>query len=155
MSEYPVMVPDWLAPWVLNDYNPLELWWRAHWHTQCIEVPIYFLLLCWFFRRWWIPLPLGLFVNLVTHPLLWYYFPWFEPDPSYLAPLVPAGMDPVYITWLVIAESCVVAIEGLLVALAITLWGKEGCRAPAPALFYGFAVAFVANVPSTLAGLFL
>ena len=155
MSTYASSIPEWLAPFVLNDYNPLDKWWTAHWHTQLIEVPIYLLLLFWTFKRWWIALPVAVFVNLVTHPVLWYYFPYWDADASWLMPCLPpqaAHVAPYY-AWLVIAETCVFVTEGLIIAGALTLWGKERPRAAGFAITYGLLTAFLANVPSTLAGL--
>jgi hypothetical protein len=137
-----------------NNY-PVADWWSAHWHTQVIELVFYFGLLFWAFRKWWVPIPLSVFVNVVTHPALWYLFPYWEPDSKWLEPLLPASQLEYshYFAWLVIAETCVFLVEGHIVAVALSLWGREKYRRTEFALGWGILVAFIANVPSTLWGL--
>lgn len=81
----------------------LDEWKLAFVWTQAIELPVYFFLLRRQFRSWFAPVALSLFVNAVTHPLLWFVFPVFDPYPL----------------WLAVAETSVTLTEALLVAAAL------------------------------------
>jgi hypothetical protein len=81
----------------------VDTWKIAFVWTQAIELPVYVLLLRRQFSHWYSPVLLSLFVNAVTHPLLWFVFPVFDPYPL----------------WLLVGESSVVIVEALLVAAAL------------------------------------
>lgn len=133
---------------MIDDPPPLGLWAQAFLLTCVVELPIYFLLLR---RRLGTVRPwlLALAVNLTTHPALWYLTPRFEP----------------YELWVVVVESGVVIVEGLLIALALWRVGLWSTKAPDPAapttappphalraLGLGLGAAFTANVISTAMG---
>lgn len=137
-----------------ND-RPIGDWWNAHWHTQLIELPVYAVLLWWTFKRWWIVIPLSVFVNIATHPALWYLVPMWHLDGTWIEPLLPEDQRDYssYATWLIMAECGVFLIEGHIVAAALVKWGKEKYQGAPFAISYGLLCAFLANVPSTIAGL--
>jgi hypothetical protein len=99
--------------------------------TCAIELPIYALVLGRRFQRWWTVCLLVLVANVLTHPALWFLAPRFSP----------------YWLWLVIAESCVVAVETLLFAVALR---RAGSLSPGA---LAFAAALAANAASTAVGL--
>ena len=109
-------------------------WLAAFLFTCAIELPIYAALLGPHFRRKWAPVALGLFVNLLTHPALWYVMPRWSP----------------YGQWLVCAEGGVVAVEALLIAGVLAR--RLGV---ARALAWGAGSSLIANAASTLVGLAL
>lgn len=138
-----------------NDH-PIAEWWQAHWATQLIELPIYVVLLYWAFKRWWLVIPLSVFVNIVTHPTLWYLVPFWNMDGAWLEPLLTTEKlkrNASYFTWLIVAECGVFLVEGHIVAAALVKWGREKYQNAPFAIGYGVLCAFIANVPSTLAGL--
>jgi hypothetical protein len=140
----------------LPNPHPVAVWWEAHWHTQLIELPIYVVLLWWAFRRWWIVIPLSVFVNIVTHPTLWYLVPYWDLDGSWLGPLLTTEshrQHASYLTWLIVAECGVFLIEGHIIAAALINWGRDKYQNAPFAIGYGVLCAFIANVPSTLWGL--
>jgi hypothetical protein len=93
------------------------LWFCAFAWTIAIELPIYAVLLR---RRWW----LVFVVNAITHPLLWFAFPRFEP----------------YWRYVVVAELCVVVVEAIVIA-AVTRRVR-----------LAVAASIVANAVSALVG---
>jgi hypothetical protein len=110
---------------------PFELWAWAFVGTILLEVPLVAAL------TWPVWGPRGVLVGLglqvLTHPALWYLCPRFTP----------------YWLWLVLAESLVTAAEAGALAGALAYAGQ-----PWPAaLRRALAVAVVANVWSTLIGL--
>lgn len=109
---------------------PIEEWARAYLATQVIEVPV---VAGWLRTR--LPLPealgVGILASTVTHPLLWYAWPVFEPK------WLSLGLGEVLV-WLV---------EGAL--YAAWLWR----RGHPPGV--GFGVALLANAASLTAGLLL
>ncbi len=140
----------------LPNQHPAAEWWQAHWHTQLIELPIYTVLLWWAFRRWWIVIPLSVFVNIVTHPTLWYLVPYWDLDGSWLEPLLTTEshrQHASYLTWLIVAECGVFIVEGHIIAAALVKWGRAKHQNAPFAIGYGVLCAFIANVPSTLWGL--
>jgi hypothetical protein len=104
-----------------------QLWWRAFWLTQAIEVPIYTLLLTLLPARplWRRPdpaaPPLGLELRLLvafaasslTHPWVWYVFPPLIDD---YWPMVAVAE-----TFAVVVEACWMHFSGLRYALACSL----------------------------------
>lgn len=108
-------------------------WLDAFIWTCALETPIYVLLLRRSFRDWWAPLVVSLFLQLLTHPLLWFLFP----------------LDTDYWTTFFIAESLVSAVEGG--AVALILWRLRERRA----LVRGLAIGLLANAFSATIGLLL
>jgi hypothetical protein len=106
-------------------------WLVAFVWTNAIELPVYALVVGRRFRRWWTLCLVVLAANVLTHPALWFLVPRFSP----------------YWLWLAIAESGVVTVETLLLAVALTRAG-----APAPGKL-AFAAALLANAASTAVGL--
>lgn len=110
---------------------PFEAWaWAFAW-TVLLEVP----LVVAFTWSLWGPrsVLVGLGLQLLTHPALWYLFPRFSP----------------YWLWLIVAEVTVAAAEaGVLAAgLRITGWSWPA------ALKGGLGISVLANLFSTLFGL--
>lgn len=103
------------------------LWFAAFAWTIALEQPIYTLALRRYVRRWWTPCAIALAVNAITHPLLWFAFPRFEP----------------YWQYVLAGELCVIAVEAAIAWLVI--------RRVGPAI----AASVVANAMSTLVGLAL
>ena len=94
-------------------------------------MPVYALGLRERFGDWWTPVVLALGVNVVSHPLLWFVFPKWQP----------------FWLWLLVAESCVTVFEAAVVAIALMSVGS------ARPLRTAFAVAVGANALSTGFGL--
>ncbi len=113
---------------------------RAFAWTVAIELPIYGALLR---GRLGVGLAVavGVLLQVLTHPALWYLFPRFSP----------------YWAWVLVAESCVVAAEAVALAAVLT-WAQSAGAAAPPARGsspwgYALRVALVANVTSTCVGL--
>jgi hypothetical protein len=113
---------------------PVELWAYAFAWTIAIEVPIV-AALCW--RPLGLPraIAVGLGLQALTHPALWYVAPRFEP----------------YDLWLVVMETTVTLVEAGALAAALRIAGQP-LRA---ALLRGLLTSVAANATSTVAGLFL
>lgn len=79
------------------------IWFAAFAWTLALELPIYTLLLHRDVRSWQRLCALVLAVNAVSHPLLWFAFPKLSP----------------YWCYVVAGELWVIAIEALLLAIAI------------------------------------
>ncbi len=109
---------------------PVESWARAFLATQVIEVPV---VVGWL--RGKVPVreavPLAILASTLTHPLLWYAWPTFQP----------------YWLWLGTGEALVWTAEGLLYAAWLHRRG-----APRP-LLTGVLVSCLANASSMLTGL--
>lgn len=82
------------------------LWLVAFVWTLAIELPIYTIALSRHVRSWQRLCGLVLLVNAISHPLLWFGFLRFE---SYAA-------------YVITGELCVVAIEAILLGIAIKHW---------------------------------
>jgi hypothetical protein len=93
----------------------LLTWLTAFAWTLAIELPIYTLIIGRFLPRWWSVVGLVFAINAVTHPLLWFAFPRLAPRWLYLAT----------------GEAAVIAIETLLVAVAIRHPGRAFVAAAA------------------------
>ena len=76
----------------------------------------------------------ALIANAVSHPLLWYAFPFFSP----------------YSAWLLVGETGVVLIEFAILTAAISL--LHGQRIDSRKIF---AISLGANATSTLIGLLM
>jgi hypothetical protein len=79
-------------------------------------------------------------------------------DGSWLEPLLTTEKlrrNASYFTWLIVAECGVFLVEGHIIAAALIAWGREKYQNAPFAIGYGVLCAFIANVPSTLAGLLL
>jgi hypothetical protein len=96
------------------------IWVLAFLWTLALELPIYTAVLR--HRR---VVAITFAVNAITHPLLWFVFPRFDP----------------YWQYVLAGETCVIAAEALLVALAIQHAGRA------------IAASLLANVFSTLVGI--
>jgi hypothetical protein len=129
----------------MNDY-PIREWFVAFLFTNASELPVYSLMLRRYFVTWWVPCLLTLVVNACTHPALWYLFPYFDPA-------IP-DVDP-YVSWAVIAESCVVLTEAFLIFVALSRFS----RVPRPSQTRRIGVALLssvlANLVSTVLGIVL
>ena len=100
--------------------------------TCALELPVYVLFVGRRLERWWSVCVLALLLNVATHPALWHLFPRFG----------PAAL------WLMIAESTVIGIEALLVAVVLA---RSMPAAQAAGL--GLLASLAANAFSTGAGL--
>lgn len=111
---------------------PLDEWSRAYLATQVIEVPI---VVGWLRGR--LPfgeaLPLAILASTLTHPLLWYAWPAFEPR------------------WLQIGTG--EAVVWLVEALLYATWLRRAGVADAART--GLLVACLANASSMLTGFLL
>ena len=110
------------------DQSLIEAWSRAFFLTLTIEAPIVLVGLV----RTPVPRRVSTFLvaNLISHPLLWFVFPRFNP----------------YAVWLGVAEALVIAIEWQIFWL---------CFKSSYSRSYLFLVALCANTTSTLIGLAL
>jgi hypothetical protein len=113
---------------------PFGLWLEAFAWTCGLELPVYTAVLRHRFRRPWHAALLSLGLQICTHPALWYLAPRFSP----------------YRLWLVTMETSVTLVEGLLVALVLRFRPT-----PMRAIGLGLLASFLANVFSTLVGLWL
>ena len=113
---------------------PAEQWVEAFALTLWIEVPLCLIALRHTSLSFVESFCLAIGVNVFTHPALWYVFPKWS--------AFPPPFDDFYI-WLVLAEGCVVLVEGLFFQLAT---GKT---------LYSFLLAFFVNLLSTLVGLYM
>ena len=99
--------------------------------TLALELPVY----AWWLREpfggWRTPLVIALAMNAVTHPLLWFVFPKWQP----------------FWLWLLVAEACVMLVETAILALALA------CVRSARPFRTAFAAAVAANALSTGFGL--
>jgi hypothetical protein len=111
------------------DYE--TLWIAAFIATCLIELPIYLLGL---YKRFGLAnsLVVGLIVNAVSHPILWFVVPQFSP----------------YIVWLILCELMVIALEAILAIF----YCKKVCRKNAP-YFVISITSILANVLSTMVGI--
>lgn len=114
---------------------PVELWaWAFAW-TVAIEVPI----VAAFAHRGLGGLAravaVGIGLQILTHPALWYVAPRFEP----------------YLVWLVVMESIVTAVEAAALVAALRLAGRPWREAT----LVGTTATVLANLTSTLAGFVL
>ncbi len=68
----------------------LHMWWIAFLITQAIEIPIYM----WMVprRRWPIQLLIAFGASAITHPFLWFAYPWYMPAPGWLLFFVGEGL---------------------------------------------------------------
>ena len=112
---------------------PFELWLSAFALTLCVETPIYWLLLHRTPPPWWRPLVASLGLNALTHPALWYLFPYWEP----------------YWAYVVVAEACVTLVETCLLAALLQHWHVARHRV----VWLAPVSAVLANATSTLVGL--
>lgn len=106
-------------------------WIDAFVWTCAIETPIYVLMLRRSFRDWWAPVVVSIFLQLATHPLLWFFFP----------------RDSDYWTSFFVFETAVAGVEGLLVALL--LWRLRERHA----FVRGISAGVLANALSASIGL--
>jgi hypothetical protein len=111
---------------------PLDEWARAYLATQVIEVPI---VVGWLRGRLPISesLPLAILASTMTHPLLWYLWPKFEPFWLHIG----------------VGEALVWLAEALLFAVWLRRAGV------ADAWRFGLLVACLANASSMLTGFLL
>lgn len=116
----------------MNEW-PVELWAKAFGWTLAIEVPLYLMMLVRPLGPWR-AFAAALLVNVLTHPALWYLFPYFEP----------------YETYVVVAELCVWTVETVVLWPILSRWSPLGRP-----LLYALIAAFIANLVSTVAGLFI
>jgi hypothetical protein len=77
----------------------IRLWLVAFLWTLAIEQPIYWLALRRRTRRWWHPGAICALANAITHPLLWFAYPQFEP----------------YVAYVLLGEICVALAEAALI----------------------------------------
>jgi hypothetical protein len=114
---------------------PVELWaWAFAW-TIALEVPIVAAFTHGRLGGLARAVAVGIGLQILTHPALWYVAPRFEP----------------YALWLVVMESIVTAVEAATLAGALRLAGRPWREAA----LVGTGAAFVANLTSTLAGFVL
>ena len=111
---------------------PLSLWAEAFVWTLALETPIYLLWLRTRMVQWWAPLVVSLAASSLTHPLLWYVVPAWEP----------------YHEYLYVAETGVAIVEAGVVYAALRM-----SRVPTGALAYACAASFTANAFSAIVGL--
>src|SRR5215475_10008528 len=114
----------------MNDVVFLD-WLSAFLWTLVLELPVYALCLRERFGGWRTPIVLALGMNAVSHPLLWFVFPKWQP----------------FWLWLLVAESCVTLFEGMILAIALA------CVRSARPVGTALAVAVAANALSTGFGL--
>jgi hypothetical protein len=112
---------------------PASLWLGAFAITLTLEVPIFTVFL---FRRLGVvrAFMLGVGVNTITHPFLWYVMPRFEP----------------YATWLVASEVLVFAAETFIVA-----WVLHSRLRDPDAIGLAALTSLTANAASTVAGILI
>lgn len=110
-------------------------WLEAFVLTLALEQPVYLLFLRKRFESWWAPSAFTVFVNLLTHPLLWFCLKQADPDVLDLKTVL-------------VAEAVVVFVEGL--ALWLILRRRMKTR---PAAGLALAASLAANATSFLGGL--
>jgi hypothetical protein len=114
---------------------PIELWLYAFAWTIALEVPIVVVgchrALGGILRA----VGVGLALQALTHPALWYLAPRFEP----------------YALWLAVMETLVIITEALVLTVALRIAGCSISKAVALASI----TSLIANLISTLVGLWI
>ena len=109
---------------------PAEMWVTYFAWTLWIEVPLYLLALRYTKLNFLEAFTIAIGVNVFTHPALWYIFP------NFVDLVGKAG-------WILIAETCVSLVEGLVIGLSIER------------VWVGLGIAVAVNTVSTLFGLYV
>jgi len=112
---------------------PLHEWAIAFALTCLLELPVYAVCLRNALRPWWRLLGVAFALSLTTHPALWYAVPRFAP----------------FWLWLLVAESGVVACEGLLLTAVLIRLGQPRGHA----FVVGLGSSLLANGFSAAIGL--
>jgi hypothetical protein len=125
---------------------PVGDWLSAFLLTNILELPVYGLVLRKHLAPPWRAWALTLFVNVCTHPAFWYLFPYFDAGEPFVTP---------YVGWVLIAEACVIAVEGGLVFGALCLAPGASPLPLARRIGLALWASGMANVASAVLGLAL